>query len=181
MSFLETILHTGLSLWNMWDQGKALIGTGNLEGNKEANKNAAIAFGAKTLQEYFAGRITGKEAIAKGVNDFADWKVTNALEEHGVSAPLAKALGLASGWLAEKLTKGIESGIFPDGQKTTIDDGTTKLAQTGKIDPNNPEPGLFDKFKDLMSGGKSVDGVSSPLPGGSSSGGGKNLLSSFFS
>ncbi len=177
MGFIETIVHGGLSLWNTWDQGKALFAGGTLEHKEEVNKKAAIAFASKTVEEYFAGRIDGKTAIAKGVNDLADLKTTDYLEKHGVPAPLAKGIGLFAGFLAEKMTKGIEERIFPDGRKTTMDDATKKLIETGKIDPNKPSPELFEKFKEWMSGAKTVDGAGMPAGGTKSIG---NFLQNIF-
>jgi hypothetical protein len=166
--FLETILHGGLSLWNMWDQGKALLATGTIDEKKEINKQAALVFAAKTLEELVTHRITGREAIAKGVNDIVDLKLTNLLEEKGVPAIFAKAIGLFASHLAEKLVLGVTKGMISP--KATLDEGTQQLVRNGQINPNKPDSDVIDKFKNMMSGGETVHEAGTPLGSGLNAG-----------
>lgn len=162
--FIETAIHGGLSLWNLWDQGKALFAGGTLEEKQATNKHAAIAFAAKTLEEYVSGRIDGKTAIAKGIDDFADYKITNYLESKGVSSVFAKGIGLFASNMIEKMVKGAEDHFIPDRQN--LDRGTQQLYASGQINPDKPDQGLIQRFIRQAAGLPSPETAETVVPPG---------------
>lgn len=160
MGILESISHTALSLNNTYTQGKALVFSG-----KEVNEDAAKAYLAKTMEEYFSGRIDGKQTVANGLNALVDYKLTTYLEEKGVPAVLAKAVGLAASSMAGSLAKGIADKLFTP--QDTLDKAQKVLEENGRLPKADKSMG--DRLISMLSG-DSGGGVSAPLPAGAARG-----------
>jgi len=159
MSILETLLHGGLGLANMYYQSSALFA--DKQTAIDANDTATKAYVAKTIEEYFAGRIDGKQTVANGINALVDNKLTGYLDNAGVSPIISKGIGLFASSIAGNLMKGIEDGLFTG--KDTLDTAERELLAKRRMP--EPDKGMLAKLTDLVTG-KAVDSAVAPLGGG---------------